>query len=164
MSEKSNKFLKDFKKSAYNSNATEDIVKSLVEMPHEQAVQPPVTATQPQTEEEQEQSVISTDEVNAAEDLAVQEKKNAKKTAKKGEKKSKAGRKPFKTGEYKKITIDIPLEIYEAMQDFLGAFDNNMTSYIKNALTRDINQNYEEYVKKAKQLKESTPMLTIKRK
>jgi len=159
MADRANKFLKDFKKNNHNSTATEDIVESLVALNEsEQEIKEPENIEEP---------IVQQEEVEA-EDVEIEEEKPAakrgRKPGKKGEKKSNAGRKPFKTGEYKKITIDIPLELYDAMQDFLGAFDNNMTSYIKNALTNDINENYDEYVKKAKALSDSKPILSIKRK
>lgn len=158
MSERTNKFLKDFKKSSYNSNATEDIVNNLVKLEEEK------------NNIENNDIYINKEETATIEEIKIETtpkepvKKEAKKSNKKAESKSKAGRKPFKNGDYKKITIDIPLELYDAMQDFIGAFDNNMTAYIKKALTDDINENYNEYVKKAQASKENKPVLTIKRK
>ena len=175
MSERANKFMKDYKKSNHNSTATEDIVESLVALSENEGKSDAESKIYNMKENERD-SQIKDEENNtypegniiSAAEMELEAPKTAskkeKKTGKKSEKKSNAGRKPFKTGDYKKITIDIPQELYDAMQDFLGAFDNNMTSYIKTALTNDINENYDEYVKKAKALKESKPILNIKRK
>ena len=167
MADRANKFKKDFK-SKYNSNATEEIVQGLVEL--SEIEKNSNDENKKETAEEKIKSVEvitevveNIDKTQESKD-APEEKKEIKRSAKKSGKKSNAGRKPFKMGDYKKITIDIPQEIYDAMQDFLGAFDNNMTSYIKSALANDINANYEEYVKKAQATKESAPILRIKRK
>ena len=169
MADRANKFMKDFKNKR-NLNATEEIVQSLIELQE-------IETSEASRKEEQniphnmqadtfiiEETPSKKEESNEENPGEKGNKKEGKKLAKKNGKKSNAGRKPFKTGEYKKITIDIPQELYDAMQDFLGAFDNNMTLYIKNALTNDINANYDEYYKQAQALKDSKPILKIKRK
>lgn len=70
-------------------------------------------------------------------------------------KKNLGGRPKTKTVPHEKITVDLPSDLVEMVKEYaLKEYGNNMTTYIRRLIARDIKKNIESYKEKAELEKE----------
>lgn len=75
----------------------------------------------------------------------------------------KPGRKKIKEGKYVKLSISMPIEMYDAVHDYLSLYRENMTEYVLSLVAKDVNENYEENMNKIEASKADPTKISIKR-
>ena len=61
--------------------------------------------------------------------------------------KPKVGRPKVKEGDYKKINIAVPVEVYDQMEVAKLKYGNSLTAYVNAVVRADLEANYEQYLK-----------------